>query len=430
MAELSDKFEGDYRLFTYQDVSADELLKHDRYALWFEVGTGKTLIAVAALNRLPEGRVLILAPKRVLVGMWEKLDVPINHKSVTMLNYEKLSRMDTFPKADYVIIDEAQKIKASNTKIAKQIRGICKTAKRVYCLSGTPVGNSFLDVFNIFKNIGIKEFQYPESAFIARYYNTFTIPVRTKYGIKQIPQIVSVREQFKDELFETFGRYSNSLKMVDVHTLPEKKEIITYVEGMRSPEYELAEQGIIKVSEDNVSVVAKLEAVSKCQQAANGFLYYKNFETDKQHIKRLPYENYKLAKFKEIVAKHEKENLIVVYKFKADKMLLFRELEAMGRKPVEDFLDIDYGDTLLMQIGAGEGINAQNWCHTMIIYSYDYSHLAYAQTTGRIRRVGQMYEQTYYILVAKGTIEEKIYSAIVNKHSLDEFLKEATKLEV
>lgn len=430
MGELGNKVEGEYTLFDYQDISVDILLAHPRYALFWTVGTGKTLTVVAALNRLPKGSVLILGPKRVIVGVWDKLDTPIKQSKVTFLNYEKLSRMDGYPKADYIILDESQKVKAGNTKVAKKVRQITKTAKYVWCLSGTPVGNSFLDVFNQMKNIGVKEFQYPEAAFIARYYNTYTIPVQTKWGMKMIPQIASFREQFRDELFDLFGKYSNSVKMQDVHHLPQVDTQIVNVEGMRNEEYELAEQGIIRISKENVSVVAKLEAVGKCQQIANGFIYYKNFDTDKLHIKRLPHENFKLTRLKSLVREHSEENLIIVYKFRADKILLWRELEAMGRRPVDDFLDIDIGDVLLMQIGSGEGVNAQNWCHTMIIYSYDYSHLAYTQTTGRVYRIGQKYPVTYYVLIAKGTIEEKIYSAIENKHSLDEFLKDVTKLEV
>ena len=151
MAELSNKFEGEYQLFDYQDVSADDLVNHPRYALWYEVGTGKTLTAVAALNRLPEGSVLILAPKRVIDGVWNKLDVPIKHRKVTLLNYEKLSRMDKPVYADYVVLDESQKVKSGDSKVAKKVRMISKRAKYVWCLSGTPVGNSYIDVFNIQK---------------------------------------------------------------------------------------------------------------------------------------------------------------------------------------------------------------------------------------------------------------------------------------
>lgn len=428
MAELSSMKEGEYQLFDYQQISVEELLKHDRYAIWGEVGVGKTLIAVAAVNRLPEGKVLVLAPKRVIDGVWKKLDTPIKHP-VEYLNYERLSRMDTYPTADYVILDESQKVKASNTKIAKQVRAISKRAKRVYCLSGTPVGNSYIDVFNIFKNIGIPEFQYPEAAFIAKYYITYSIPVHTRFGDKMIPQLIDVRHQFVDELMATFGKYSNSIKMTDVHHLPDKHEFPIYVDGMRGDDYALIEQGIIKL-DDDVSVVAKLEAINKCHQAANGFMYYKNFDTDKNHVKRINGATYKLDKLKEIVNKHKGENIVIIYKFQADHDIIWRELTKMGRTVVDDFADIDVGDILLLQVGAAEGINLQTWSHTMIFYSFDYSHLSYTQASGRIYRVGQKHEVNYYILISKGTVEEKIYKAIEQKQSLDDFIKAATKLEV
>lgn len=429
MAELSDKFEGEYQLFDYQDVSADDLVNHPRYALWYEVGTGKTLTAVAALNRLPEGSVLILAPKRVIDGVWCKLDVPIKHKKITFLNYEKLSRMDKPVYADYVVLDESQKVKSGDSKVAKKVRMISKRAKYVWCLSGTPVGNSYIDVFNIFKNIGINEFQYPETAFIARYYVTAPFYVQTRYGTKQLQKPIAVRNAFKQELFDIFSKYSNSLKMEDVHTLPTRHEVPFFLDGMVSKEYVLAEQGIIAVSKDDVSVVAKLEAVGKCHQLANGFMYYKA-DDGKNHIKRLDIPNVKLEKLKQIMKANPNENFVVVYKFKADKMLIERELTKMGYHCCDDFNDLDdpYYNVFMMQIGSGEGINPQKWSHIMILYSFDYSHLAYTQTTGRLYRLGQTKETYYYILIAKGTVEEVIYSAIQNKHSLDTYLKEVTKL--
>lgn len=45
-------------------------MEKKKACLFFEIGTGKTFTALAALEKLPGGRVLIAAPKRVLMGVW------------------------------------------------------------------------------------------------------------------------------------------------------------------------------------------------------------------------------------------------------------------------------------------------------------------------------------------------------------------------
>ena len=59
----------------------------------------------------------------------------------------------------------------------------------------------------------------------------------------------------------------------------------------------------------------------------------------------------------------------------------------------------------------------------MIFYTYDYSFLKFDQMCGRIYRNGQKNKVTYDVFISKNTIEEKIWKAIENKESTDEFLK-------
>jgi hypothetical protein len=81
---------------------------------------------------------------------------------------------------------------------------------------------------------------------------------------------------------------------------------------------------------------------------------------------------------------------------------------------------------LFLQFGQAEGLNLQ-FCNKMIFYTYDYSFLKFDQMCGRIYRSGQKNNVTYDILINENTIEEKIWWAIENKKSTDEFLKGVLK---
>ena len=55
---------------------------------------------------------------------------------------------------------------------------------------------------------------------------------------------------------------------------------------------------------------------------------------------------------------------------------------------------------------------------TMVFYSLDYSMSNYEQAKARIHRVGQRNPCTYIHLIAKGTVDEKVLTALRNKADL------------
>lgn len=417
----------DITLFEYQDAGVQWLLNHTHGILGWQVGTGKTLTAITALNTLPRGSVLIVSPKRVQESMWRLLDYPINHE-VTFINYELLPYRELRPTYDYIILDEVHKIKGQSTKSAKLIQKLCKHAKRVWGLSGTVAGNDYLDVFRILKHMNVEECQYPDNSFIARYYMTYQIPVQTRYGCKLIQKPYAVRSCFEPELMGMFAKYCSSLTMDEVQKLPAKHESIEYVDGMVTEEYKLAEDGVIKLSDDNISVVAKLEAINKAHQAALGFLYWLDPMTGTMHTKPLFEKNPKIERLRQMLITRADENIIIAYKYKYDKKQIETMLQEIGREYTDDVSQLDDCSVLLLQFSCGVGLNLQYFAHTIIMYSFDYSYLSYNQYCGRVYRVGQTYETNIILMVSTKTVEEKIYAAIMTKQSLDDFLKESTKL--
>ena len=60
-------------------------------------------------------------------------------------------------KWDIIVIDECHKIKANNSKISKLCHMLTRKTEYVFGLSGTPRGNSDIDIFCQFHNMHISE---------------------------------------------------------------------------------------------------------------------------------------------------------------------------------------------------------------------------------------------------------------------------------
>lgn len=401
-------------LYQHQQKGKELLLKNKKYCLFFEVGTGKTFTALSALCDLPACRVLIVAPKRVLENVWKKdTNYDLSKHDVTYLNYEKIARDKDFIKNTYdvIILDEVHKLKGKTTKTSRKFRTVTAKAQYVWGLTGTPVANNYADIYNIYKNMNIVEFTMPYDEFVHTYY--YTKQMEGGYGFK-FDILLSVKPFMVDDLMKRVGKHSMVKEAKDCIDLPDKRTELVYVDGMISEKYRELKDGILKTDEYEKTMIP-LETLNKLHQASNGFFYddYK-----KAHI---VCENNKIKILAEMLEDmlEETPKVIIVYQYQQD----LEELKRLKYDWTSDPSEFPNKQILFLQYGQSEGLNLQ-YCNQMIFYSYDYSFLNYEQMTGRIYRNGQKNNVVYTILISKGTIEEKIWWAIKNKKSRDEFLKE------
>ena len=401
-------------LYQHQQKGKELLLKNKKYCLFFEVGTGKTFTALSALCELPECKVLIVAPKRVLENVWKKdTNYDLSKYDVTYLNYEKIARDKNFIKNTYdvIILDEVHKLKGKTTKTSRKFRTVTAKAEYVWGLTGTPVANNYADVFNIFRNMDIGEFNMSYDEFVCRYY--YTKQLESGMGFR-FEILLSPKPFMVDELMERVGKHSMVKEAKDCIDLPEKRTDVVYIDGMVSEKYRELKDGILRTDEYEKTMIP-LETLNKLHQASNGFFY-----DDNKNVHKVC-ENKKLKELNDILEDmlEETERVIVVFQYQQD----LEELKTLKYEWTTDPTEFPNKQLLFIQYGQSEGLNLQ-YCNQMIFYSYDYSFLNYEQMTGRIYRNGQKNNVVYTILISKGTIEEKIWWAIKNKKSRDEFLKE------
>lgn len=401
------------KLYEHQEKGKELLLKHKKYCLFFEVGTGKTFTALSALTALPSCKVLIVAPKRVLENVWKKdTNYDLSKYDVTYLNYEKIARDKLFTQNvyDVIILDEVHKLKGKTTKTSKKFRVVTSKATYVWGLTGTPVANNYADVYNIFKNMNIEEFDMSYDEFVWKYY--YTKQLESSSGFR-FEILLNVKPFLLNELMDRIGKHSMVKEAKDCIDLPEKRTELVYIDGMVNEKYRELKGGMLKTAEYEKTTIP-LETLNKLHQASNGFFY----DDYKKPIEIC--ENKKLKELDNILEDllEETPKVIIVYQYQHD----LENLKTLKYEWTTDPSEFPNKQILFLQYGQSEGLNLQ-YCNQMIFYSYDYSFLNYEQMTGRIYRNGQKNNVVYTILISKGTIEEDIWWAIKNKKSRDEYLK-------
>lgn len=143
------------------------LEKYNGVILADSVGLGKSYIGAPLIQEgtTEQDQVLVIGPNR-LEDMWmremfgeysstQKPEFDLR-ADATYISFSKLSRLSEkeiqrFRSYDYVLIDEAHKLRNRGTKRYAKLQAIGRQAKKFVCLTATPVQNSVRDVDNLIK---------------------------------------------------------------------------------------------------------------------------------------------------------------------------------------------------------------------------------------------------------------------------------------
>jgi SNF2 family DNA or RNA helicase len=173
-----------YKLWAHQIEGIRRSLEQDTFALFFEVGTGKSATAIRSLcermNLLRRNlRVLVFCPPVVCVN-WkrefakfsdidqskiqvlngsgkERLEILKKRKAqIYVTNFEALLMKDLFEEMkkfapEFIIFDEAHKLKSPQAARSKKAAELADLAKYKLILTGTPILQSTMDLFQEFR---------------------------------------------------------------------------------------------------------------------------------------------------------------------------------------------------------------------------------------------------------------------------------------
>ena len=402
----------------YQEAGHIFLLERKHACLYYKPGKGKTypcIEAISDINKQKGGRakVLILSTPDAIKNMW-KVDIcpqgilPMNAELYTFNSAVVDTRKTylTSIKWDIIVIDECHKIKAHNTKISKLVFLLTKKCEYVFGLSGTPRGNSDVDIFCQFHNMHISDWGEISYTYFTQ---NCCVCEEQYFNGHMILKPVAIADKYRDGWERNIAYYTQRVDYDEDDNMPQ-----LIVNDFRVPykitkEYTQAEQGVISIP-DFETTLTKLTAINKLHQIANGYVYT---DGGVYHIN----DNFKLEVLQELVK--YKDCVTIVYKFIED---LSDIKLALGEENCTELIDVFKSGKkkyLLLQCSRCESFNLQ-MCNNIIFYTMDYSYIYYNQMLHRLWRMGQQNDVTVTVLVNADTIEEKIWRVVKNKESLSE----------
>ncbi|PKM38666.1 MAG: ATP-dependent helicase [Firmicutes bacterium HGW-Firmicutes-9] len=421
-------------------------------ALLMEMGTGKSLTAIAIAGRLflesKVERMLIVAPLSIL-GVWqeeflkfadfeyslvilnggeskkiEKLrQMPTSGLQVAVINYESAWRLEkelTAWDADLIVCDEGHKIKTHNIAASKCMHRLGAKARYRMLLTGTIITNKAIDVFSPYKFLNPTVFGNSFYAFRNRYFDM------VGYG-NHTPVL---KANMAEELTRRIHSIAFRATKAECLDLPETTEIVQRVEleqQARKLYQQLVRDSYVQIKCGEITTANVLTRLLRLSQLTGGFL--RGDETDR--VERV--SSAKLDALSDIIdsAAQEGGKLVVIVRFlpEIDAITAMLERKSIGYALItgavkdrdEQVRRFQADPDVTVFVGqiatAGLGITLTA-ADKMVFYSLDYSMSNFEQAKARIHRVGQRNPCTYIYLVTAGTVDEKVLQALRDKANL------------
>ena len=463
------RFEFKTQPYDHQRKALKDSWSAEYYALFMEMGTGKSKVTVDNIAILYEAgklnAALIIAPKGVYDN-WAKGEIPTHlpdriarhvmrwsplktqkyeHEltsfilnkdrllKIFVMNVEAFSTPRGFEAAraflfqnpeNMVVVDESTTIKNRKAQRTANITKLRDMAKYRRILTGSPITKSPMDLFSQCELLNEKCLGFNSYfAYQSRYAN---VQKRTM-GHRSFQQIVGYRRL--DELSEKLDRFSNRTLKQDCLDLPEKVYIKRFVE--LTPEQErvynqMKKLALAELETGELATTASvLTQIMRLQQICCG-----HFQPDDGDIRVL--KNNRMNELMEL-AEEVQGKAIIWATYTHDILHIAKALrEQFGEDAVatyyggtaqDDRQDIvnrfqDRTDPLRFFVGqprtGGYGITLTA-ANTVIYYSNSYDLEIRLQSEDRAHRIGQTNKVTYIDLVTPDTIDERILAALRNK---------------
>lgn len=424
-------------------------------ALLMEMGCGKTITSIAVAGALYQfgkiNRILIVAPLSIL-GVWDEefekfADFPytltvlkgssskkkeqleeVSDKGlqIVVVNYESAWRLERELlrfNADLIVADEGHKIKSAQTSVSKSMHVLGDKARYRMLLTGTLITNKEIDVFSQYRFINSDIFGTSFYAFRNRYFDMLGYgnhtPVFRKY----------LREDFLKKMHSVAYRVTKA-ECLDLPEITEEVRTVELEPKAMKLYSNLEKESYTQMAGSEVSAVNVLTRLLRLSQITGGHLT--DDEGDDNAVSTA-----KLDALSDIVdsAVAEGKKLIVMARFIPELNDIQELLEKKGvgyavvrggvknrDEEIRRFQEDDDCRVFVGQIAAaGLGITLTA-ASTMVFYSLDYSMSNFEQAKARNHRVSQKENCLYIYLIAKNTVDRKVFRSLRNKVDLAKLL--------
>ena len=425
-------------LHNYQRRAVQHILDKPRSALWLDMGLGKTISTLTAIEDLlydsfEINKVLIIAPLRVCNTVWsteakkwehtkdltftnlsggkKNMTVGLQRKSdIYLINRENVKALvDYVGKKwdfDMVIIDESSSFKSHSSQRFKALKKVLPKIERMVQLTGTPSPNGYTDLWS--------QFYLLDGGY--RLGRTVTM-FRTRYFDKDfMGWNYTLRDGAVHQIHEAIKDLVLSMSAEDYLELPEfiPSVLGNKLEGKLLKQYEKFERHLMLEinKEEKITAMSAATLTNKLLQFCSGNMY-------DEHGKVHHFHDLKIETLKEIIDENPTDNILVAYNYKHELDALTKNFPdavilSKSGKEVEAWNKGKIKILLAHPASAGHGLNLQDGGSLIVWYGFTWSLELYQQFNARLHRQGQR-NCVRAMHIAVGDIEYALMTALAKK---------------
>ncbi len=441
----------------YQKYCIEKLINEKNVGLFLDMGLGKTLITLAALQalmyeRFVVNKCLVIAPKKVAEATWQNemekwtefkflrystvlgtqnqrikaLHTPadiyiINRDNVVWLVDYYQNRWPF----DVVVCDEFSSFKNHSSKRFKALASIKPHIKRLIGLTGTPSPNGLLDLWAQLylldggERLGKSFFAYRNAYFDSDY-----------MGFKYEP-----KDFVPEHITKQISDICVSMKAEDYLTLPDmvENEIPVVLDSKAKRQYlQLEKEAVLELENaEDIDATSAAALSNKLLQLANGAVYDEDRNWHEIH-------NCKIEAFMETIEQLNGKSALVFYNFKHDLVRLQKALSKTklrikkleGPEDQKAWNDGRIDILLTHPASSAYGLNLQQGGNHIIWFGLNWNYELYAQANKRLHRQGQQDTVFVHHLVVQGTRDEDVIQALARKENVQNYVLESLKARI
>ena len=441
-----------YAPHNYQRYATDFIINHPVSAVLLEMGLGKSVISLSAINELmldyfDVSRTLVIAPLRVANSTWpdeikkwdhlkhlnysvvigsekERLDALGKPAHIYLINRENVDWLITksgIPwKFDMVVIDELSSFKSYQAKRFKSLLKVRPKLKRIVGLTGTPSSNGLMDLWAEFRLLDMGE---RLGRYITYYRQNFFVPDKRN---QQMIFSYKPKDGAEKKIYSLISDITISMKSKDFLKMPEciMNEVIVTLSDKEQKLYNSLKQDmVLSLEENEIDAINAAALSNKLLQMSNGAVY--NDDKESLHI-----HDRKLDALEDLLEGANGKPVLVAYWFKHDLEKIKDRFDVREIKSAKDISDWNEGKipvALIHPASAGHGLNLQAGGSTLIWFGLTWSLELYQQTNARLYRQGQDSTVVIHHILTKGTIDEDVMKALKAKEKIQDALIDSVK---
>ena len=443
----------------YQAYAIDFIEQNNIAAVLLEMGLGKTVITLTAIDNLLFDyflvhKVLIIAPLRVARDTWpaeiikwdhineisysivvgtldERLEALNKRADLYIINRENVQWLINSKGFDYdmVVIDELSSFKNHQAKRFKSLMKVRPKVDRIVGLTGTPASNGLMDLWAQFKLLDMGK---RLGKFITAFRNEYFVPDKRN---GQIIYSYILREGSEERIYKAIDDITISMKAEDYLTMPNlvNTTFQVHLNFQETKIYkDMKKKLLIELKDVEITAANAASLSGKLSQMASGAIYDDNKNIISIHDR-------KLDALEDIIESANGNPILVAYWFQHDLERIIHRLAKLKLNystlyKVEDIGKWNKGELqigLIHPASAGHGLNLQFGGYNLVWFSIPWSLELYQQTNARLYRQGQKSNVVVIQhIVTKGTIDEKILTALSSKDKVQSALIDAVKADI